>query len=58
MKLSEGKIIEHNDAFRLSTPLAQAMGWKGILFGWTGFMKRAVRKNVRKSLERFMELRG
>lgn len=54
MKFSEGKIIEHSDAFRLSTWLAQAMGWKGVLFGWTGFMKRAVQKNARKSLNRFI----
>jgi ketosteroid isomerase-like protein len=51
MKFSEGKIIEHSDAFRLSTWLAQAMGWKGVLFGWTGFMKRAVQKSARKGLD-------
>jgi hypothetical protein len=54
MKLSEGKIIEHSDAIRLSTWLAQAMGWKGVLFGWTGFMKRAVQKSARKSLDVFI----
>jgi ketosteroid isomerase-like protein len=55
MKLRDGKIIEHSDAFRLSTWIGQALGWKGILFGWTGFMKRAVQKNARRNLERFME---
>jgi hypothetical protein len=25
------------------------------MFGWTGFMKRAVQKNARKNLERFIE---
>lgn len=54
MKLKDGKIIEHSDAFRLSTWIGQALGWKGILFGWTGFMKRAVQKNARKNLEKFM----
>jgi ketosteroid isomerase-like protein len=54
MKFKDGKIIEHSDAFRLSTWIGQALGWKGILFGWTGFMKRAVQKNARRSLERFM----
>jgi len=54
MKFSDGKIIEHSDAFRLSTWLAQAMGWKGVLFGWTGFMKRAVQKNARKNLVKWM----
>jgi ketosteroid isomerase-like protein len=55
MRLRDGKIIEHSDAFRLSTWIARALGWKGRWFGWTGFMKRAVQKNARKSLEKFIE---
>jgi ketosteroid isomerase-like protein len=55
MKLKEGKIVEHSDAFRLSTWIGQALGRKGVLFGWTGFMKRAVQRNARKSLERFLQ---
>jgi ketosteroid isomerase-like protein len=54
MKFKDGKIVEHSDAFRLSTWIGQALGWKGVLFGWTGFMKRAVQKNARKNLEKFM----
>ena len=54
MKLEDGKIIEHSDAFKLSDWIAQAFGWKGVLFGWTGFMKRAVRKKARMNLERYM----
>lgn len=55
MRIKDGKIIEHSDAFRLSTWLSQALGWKGILFGWTGFMKRKVQKNARKSLHAFQQ---
>jgi ketosteroid isomerase-like protein len=55
MKLQNGQIIEHSDAFRLSTWIGQALGWKGVLFGWTGFMKRAVQRNARKNLMGFME---
>ena len=55
MKFHEGKIIEHSDAFRLSTWIGQALGWKGVWFGWTGFMKRAVQKNARKNLNNFIE---
>lgn len=55
MKLRDGKIIEHSDAFRLSTWIGQALGWKGVLFGWTGVMKRAVQRNARTNLERFMQ---
>ena len=55
MRLKDGKIIEHSDAFRLSTWIGQALGWKGQLFGWTGFMKRAVQNNARKNLLNFMQ---
>ena len=58
MKLKDGKIIEHSDAFRLSQWIGQAFGWKGVWFGWTGFMKRAVQKNARKNLETFMRKQG
>ncbi len=54
MRIQNGKITEHSDAFRLSTWISQALGWKGVMFGWTGFMKRAVQKNARKNLERFV----
>lgn len=57
MKLEDGIIIEHSDAFRLSTWIGQALGWKGVLFGWTGFMKRAVKKNASRNLQKFMEKR-
>ena len=55
MKLKDGKIIEHSDAFRLSTWIGQALGWKGKMFGWMGWMKRAVQKIARNNLQRFME---
>ena len=58
MKLHNGKIVEHSDAFRLSSWIAQAFGWKGIWFGWTGFMKRAVQKRARKNLDTFMNKRS
>lgn len=55
MRLKDGKIIEHSDAFKLSKWAAQALGWKGALFGWTGFMKRKIQNNARRSLMKFME---
>jgi ketosteroid isomerase-like protein len=54
VRISDGKITEHSDAFRLSTWIGQALGWKGVLFGWTNFMKKAVQKQARKNLDRFM----
>ena len=55
MKLKDGKIVEHSDAFRLSTWAAQALGWKGQLFGWMGWMKRRIQQNARRSLIQFIE---
>ncbi|HYC40293.1 MAG TPA: nuclear transport factor 2 family protein [Chitinophagaceae bacterium] len=55
MRLKNGVITEHSDAYRLSTWIGQALGWKGVMFGWTGFMKRSVQRNARKSLVRFIE---
>lgn len=57
MRIKDGKIIEHSDGFRLSKWIAQALGWKGVWFGWTGFMKRAVQKKARASLMKFMQNR-
>jgi ketosteroid isomerase-like protein len=51
MRIQDGKIIEHSDAFRLSRWIGQALGWKGKLLGWTGFMKRAVQKRARAALK-------
>ena len=54
MKLKDGKIIEHSDAFQLSTWIGQALGWKGVLFGWMGWMKRKVQRSARKNLVSFI----
>ena len=58
MLLKDGKIIEHSDAFKLSKWAAQALGWKGALLGWTGFMKRKIQLNARKNLVRFIETKS
>jgi ketosteroid isomerase-like protein len=55
MKLKDGKIIEHSDAFKISKWASQALGWKGVLFGWMGWMKRKVQKGARKNLIAFIE---
>lgn len=55
MRIKDGRIIEHSDAFKLSKWASQALGWKGALFGWMGWFKRKVQKNARKGLEKFMK---
>ena len=58
MRFKDGKIIEHSDGFRLSTWAAQALDLKVVLFVWTGFMKRAVQKNARGNLQKFMSAKS
>lgn len=58
MRLKDGKIIEHSDAFRLSTWAAQAFGFKGYWLGWMGWFKRKVQNNARRSLNAFMARKG
>lgn len=55
MRLKDGLIIEHSDGFRLSKWAAQALGWKGALFGWMGWMQRKIQQKARKNLAAFME---
>jgi ketosteroid isomerase-like protein len=55
MRLKDGKITEHSDAFKLSKWAGQALGFKGQLLGWTGFMKRKIQKNARKNLVAYIE---
>ncbi len=55
MLLKDGKIIEHSDAFKISKWAAQALGLKGVLLGWSGFMKKKIQNNARKNLVNFIE---
>jgi len=55
MRFKDGKIIEHSDAFKLSKWAAQALGWKGALFGWMSWMKKKIQNNARKNLIAFIE---
>ena len=54
-RFEDGKIIEHQDVWSFWRWSAQALGWKGLLFGWTPVLQGKVRRNARRSLERFMK---
>jgi ketosteroid isomerase-like protein len=58
MKIKDGKIIEHSDAFKISKWASQALGLSGQLLGWTSFMKRKIQTNARKNLIKFIESKG
>lgn len=54
MRLQNGCIIEHSDAFAIYSWSRQALGLPGLLFGWTTWMNRRVQQKARVSLEKFM----
>lgn len=46
----DGLIAEHHDSFDLWRWSRQALGFKGVLLGWTPFVQRAIRAQARKGL--------
>ncbi len=55
MRIQNGLITEHTDDFNLYRWSRMALGLKGILLGWTGFVQNKIRLNARRSLENFMQ---
>lgn len=53
-KFEDGKIVSHTDHFSFYTWSQYAFGTTGFLLGWTGFFKRKVRRDARRSLDVFM----
>lgn len=54
MRLDNGKILEHSDAFSLHNWSKQAFGITGILFGWNTYFQNRVKNTARKNLMAFM----
>jgi ketosteroid isomerase-like protein len=48
---SEGMIASHRDVFDLWRWSRMALGKKGVLLGWTPLVRKAIRKQARKSLD-------
>lgn len=49
-----GKIIKHADQFDFYKWARQALGFTGLILGWTGFIKKKVRQTAMKNLDNFM----
>ncbi|CAE6824487.1 hypothetical protein R69619_06267 [Paraburkholderia nemoris] len=47
----DGRIVEHRDTFDLWRWARQALGFKGLLLGWTPFVQGAIRAQARKGLD-------
>ena len=54
-KFEQGKIIEHQDEFSFWKWSAQALGWPGLLFGWTPVLQKKVRGKALRRLGKFMK---
>ena len=55
MRFAGGKIIEHSDAFSLHKWSKQALGLKGLLFGWNSFFQRKIKNRAKKNLLKFIQ---
>ena len=55
MKLQNGQITEHSDAFSLHKWSTQALGFSGWLLGWNSFFQRKIKNKARRNLMKFVE---
>jgi ketosteroid isomerase-like protein len=54
-QFKDGLIIKHTDDFDVWKWSKQALGIKGRLLGWTGFMEKKIQKQALSSLKRYQE---
>lgn len=54
LKLKDGKIVEHTDEFNRWRWSRMALGFKGLLLGWTPIVAKAVNKTANSKLDKFI----
>jgi len=52
-EFKDGKIIKHTDSFDLYNWSKQALGFKGLVLGWSDFFKRKLNAQTNKLLKEF-----
>ncbi len=57
-EIMEGKIIHHSDYFNFYLWARQALGYTGLLLGWTSYLRNTVRKQAARALYKFMKNKG
>ncbi|UCJ18745.1 nuclear transport factor 2 family protein [Pseudomonas sp. MM211] len=56
--IRDGLIVEHRDHFDMWRWSAQALGFQGMLIGWTPLLKNTVRRQARNGLRQFQASRA
>lgn len=54
----DGKIWAHRDTFNFHRWASQALGFKGLLLGWTSFFQKKVQQTAMGNLHKFMTEQG
>lgn len=54
----DGLIIKHTDNFDIWKWSKQALGLKGFLLGWTGFMQQKIKEQALLSLKKYKEIKS
>lgn len=54
-EFEDGKIIRHIDRFNLWKWSSQALGWKGLLFGWTPMVKNKINHQAKSQLNKYIK---
>lgn len=54
----DGLIVKHTDVFDFQAWAKQALGFTGLLLGWTSFLQNKVQKTAGGQLERYCEKNG
>lgn len=54
-EFEDGKIIRHKDDFDLWKWSRQALGFSGLLLGWSGFMRNKIQGTTNRLLRKYIE---
>jgi len=57
-KFKDGLILYHRDHFNLYRWSRMALGFQGVLIGWTPFFKKGLRKQTHKMLSKYKSKHG
>ena len=54
----DGLFVRHDDKFSLYTWAGQALGWRGVLLGWSPPVQGAIRRRAADGLDTFIRKNG